>query len=165
MSMPMLHDGPEGASGDYRAVTDLESRLGMLAKRLEKVDFDSDAVTDELVTAERAEKNALAVQKRLDDEKAALTASAREAIAELKQRASDLQRERERVVAEVSPEAQLRYIKAQKRFGTRAVEVLDGNKPSCCRVTLQPSQYNDLKRRAQAVDECPYCHRILVTKF
>lgn len=152
-------------AGGYRAAADLESRMAMLAKRLEKVDFDSDAVTDQLVTAERAEKNALAVQRLLDDEKAALTASAREAIAELKRRAADLQREREQVVVEVSPEAQLRYINAQKRFGSRAVEVLEGRKPSCCRIELQPSQYDDLVRRARPIDECPYCHRILVTKF
>jgi len=35
--------------------------------------------------------------------------------------------------------------------------------PSICRVKLQPSLFSDLKK-ADAITECPYCHRLLVTQ-
>ena len=43
-----------------------------------------------------------------------------------------------------------------------AVERLEGNVPSVCRMALQESSMDEL-RRAGGVTECPYCHRILVT--
>lgn len=152
-------------SANFRATADLEARLTIVAKVLEKADFDSEAVTERLITAERAEKNARALQARLDAETASLAAAAKEALLSLRDRQEALVRERDSITGSLSPELQLRYIKARKRFGTMAVETLDGNKPSSCRVTLQPSQYSDLKRRNQSVDECPYCHRILLTNF
>lgn len=155
----------QDGNSDYRAAADLEARLTMIAKKLERIDFESDAVTERLITAERAEKNARGLQERLDTETASLAASAKEALLALRDRQEALTRERESISGSLPPELQLRYIKARKRFGTVAVETLDGNKPSACRVTLQPSQYSDLKRRAQPVDECPYCHRILITDF
>ena len=52
---------------------------------------------------------------------------------------------------------------AAKRFGGLAVEKLEGNVPSVCRVKLQPSLFSDLKH-AGSIAECPYCHRLLVTE-
>ena len=62
----------------------------------------------------------------------------------------------------ISPELLDRYEKARKRFGGVAVETLVGNKPSACRVTLQPSSFADIRRSASEVTTCPYCKRILV---
>ena len=56
-----------------------------------------------------------------------------------------------------------RYDAAAKRFGGLAVEKLEGNVPSVCRVKLQPSLFSDLKH-AGSIAECPYCHRLLVTE-
>lgn len=153
------------SSDDPRAVMDLESRLDILAKRMEKIDYRQNQTMEELIQAEKAEQNARAVQARLEGEVASLAGSLREQLLDAQKRLADLAREREETAALIDPEWQAAYAKASERFHGRAVESLDGNKPSCCRVTLQPSQYADLKRRRLPVDECPYCHRILVTDW
>ena len=43
-----------------------------------------------------------------------------------------------------------------------AVEPLVGNRPSVCRVALQPSSYTDIRRSNAEVTTCPYCKRMLV---
>ena len=53
------------------------------------------------------------------------------------------------------------YEKASKQFGHLAVEKLEGNVPSICRMSLQSSSMSDL-RHADEVTECPYCHRLMV---
>ena len=72
---------------------------------------------------------------------------------------------RQVTLTQISPELQLRYNQTVERLGPLAVETLMGNEPSACRVKLQPATYSDLKRRAEPIDECPYCHRILITEF
>ena len=152
-------------SADARAVADLESRLNAVTKRIEKIDYQQNQALEQLITVERAEKNANALQARLQNELAQLLGSLKQELLDSQNCLTALKREREEVAALVSPEMQARYNRANERFKGRAVETLTGNKPSSCRVALQPAQYADLKRRKLPVDECPYCHRILITDW
>lgn len=147
---------------DYRDTLDLEEQLSLLAKKLEKVDFDTERLLERLETVERAERNAEALKARLAKEEQALTDSWRQAAADITEQAGKLKAERADTVSGISPELLDRYEKARKRFGGVAVETLVGNKPSACRVTLQPSSFADIRRSASEVTTCPYCKRILV---
>ena len=129
------------ASADHRAAQDLELSLSSLAKKLEKVDFDAE---------------------RLAAEEKAQTDAWREAAADITSQVKELTSERERVVATISPELMGRYDEARKRFGGLAVETLEGNRPSACRVALQPSSFSDIRRSDSDITTCPYCRRILV---
>lgn len=153
------------ASTNPRAVADLESRLNIITKRIEKIDYQQNEALEQLITVEKAEKNANALQARLQDELGQLLGSLKQELLDSQNRLKALEREREEVAAQVSPELQQRYNRAKERFRGRAVETLTGNRPSSCRVALQPAQYADLKRRKLPVDECPYCHRILITDW
>ena len=151
------------AGGDgYRTVQDYDARLSYYAKRIEKADFDSEKALAQLETVERAEANARALKERIEAEGRALEQAWRQAAADITAQVKELGAERERLVAEVTPELMRRYEQAKKRFGGLAVETLEGNKPSACRVALQPSSYSDIRRAGSDVTTCPYCKRILI---
>lgn len=152
----------DAAGSDHRAAQDLESSLSSLAKKLEKVDFDSERLLEQLETIERAERNARSLAERLASEEQAQTKAWREAAADITRQAKDLADERERVVQAISPQLMATYDAASKRFGGLAVETLEGNRPSACRVALQPSSFSDIRRSGSDITTCPYCRRILV---
>ena len=82
--------------------------------------------------------------------------------AEIRAESEKLERERRLILDELDPDVLGCYESARKRFGGIAVESLVGNKPTVCRVALQPSSYSDLRRLGKTIAECPYCHRMLV---
>ena len=150
------------AGDDFRGSQTIEDQLSYLAKKLEKVDFDTDRLLAQLDRVERAEANARALQEKLAREEQALTESWQASAADITREVKQLSDERTRLVAEVSPELLKRYGEAKRRFGGVAVETLTGNRPSACRVALQPSSFSDIRRSGSEVTTCPYCKRILV---
>lgn len=153
----------EAAAGaDYHATQDLEAQLSALAKKLEKAEYDSDRLLEKLEAVESTEAKAREVQRRLAEQEQAQIDSWREATAEISAEVKKLEQEREGLVAGISPQLLARYDAAVKRFGGLAVETLEGNRPSTCRVALQPSSYSDIRKAGSDVTTCPYCKRILV---
>lgn len=147
---------------DFRSAQELDFTLSTLAKKIEKCDYDTEHLLPRLETAERAEKNARALADRLEKEEAAQVASFKEAMEQITSRAKSLAAERERIVASLPATLVASYEAARKRFGGVAVETLEGNRPSACRVALQPSSFTDIRRSGAEVTTCPYCKRILV---
>lgn len=146
----------------HREVRDLEQQLTSLAKRVEKCEFTLGPLRERLARLERAERNARATLERLASERDAAQASLEEDSASLRAQIVSLSREREAAASEVSEEHLAAYESARRRFKGLAVERLNGNVPTVCRVKLQPSQFHDLVR-GDEITECPYCHRMLVT--
>ena len=156
-----VHEQAPG-SADYRSVQDIELSLSSLAKKLEKVDYDTEHALERLEKVEAAEKNAKALLARIYAEEAALTEAYKAAIADIEALVKKLASERAQIVSSL-PKAEVdAYEKARNRFGGLAVETLVGNRPSACRVALQPSSFSDIRRSGSEVTTCPYCHRILI---
>ena len=147
------------SNGTYREFCDA---LATLAKRVEKAEFDSNALVGQLETVERAEKNARDLVAKLEAEEKAQTDSFKADVESIRVHVSELAKEREGVVAQISAQNLAAYDTACKRFGGIAVETLVGNRPSVCRVALQPSSYTDIRRSNAEVTTCPYCKRMLV---
>ena len=147
---------------DFRSAQDMEFNLATLAKKLEKCDYDTEHLLPRLETVERAEKNARALADKLEREEAAQLASFKQAMDEITAQVKSLAAERERIVASLPGSLVTSYEAARKRFGGVAVETLVGNRPSACRVALQPSSFTDIRRSGAEVTTCPYCKRILV---
>lgn len=145
----------------YRRVQDLEAHLTALAKRQEKIEFKHEDIMARLEHLQKAEASARAVGERLLAEERATKESYDAATGELRKQAQILSREREALVAKLEPETLARYDAAAKRFGGLAVEELRSNVPTICRVKLQPAHFSKVVR-SQRINECPYCHRILV---
>ena len=143
----------------YREVGDIESQLTSLAKKVEKLEFAHSELQASLGKLEKAEANARALAERLDRE-----GSYKRDSADIMARVRELARERKAVLAQLSPQTAQTYDEKSKRFGGLAVERLQGNVPSVCRVKLQPSQYGDLRSAGEPIAECPYCHRMLVVE-
>lgn len=154
-------DRAKGNEGGYHAIKDLEGELSGYAKRLERIEFESNGLMSEYEKTERAERNASALLEKLTKQQELETASYKKEIASIKHDVDVAQGERDELVKGMDPDLFKRYLAACRRFSGIAVETLNGNKPSVCRVALQPSQYADLKH-AGSIAECPYCHRILV---
>lgn len=148
----------------YREVGDIESQLTSLAKKVEKLEFAHGELQASLGKLEKAEANARALGDRLDSEGEELEASYKRDSADIMARVRELARERKAVLAQLSPQTARTYDEKSRRFGGLAVERLQGNVPSVCRVKLQPSQYGDLRRAGEPIAECPYCHRMLVVE-
>ena len=147
---------------DFRSAQDMEYNLATLAKKIEKCDYDTEHLLPRLETVERAEKNARALAEKLEREEAAQVASFKQAMDKITERVKTLAFERERIVADLPASIVTSYEAARKRFGGVAVETLVGNRPSACRVALQPSSFTDIRRSGAEVTTCPYCKRILV---
>ena len=152
-------EGPQ----DYKAVRELEQQLTHLAKRLEKLEFERNELESKLAKIQTSEKKAREVAERLSQEGHAQATSYQEQSAQITAEIEKLSAEREMLVSELPQELLDTYAKACKRFDGLAVETLTGNRPSICRVTLQPSDFADIRRSNDDICECPYCHRILVT--
>ena len=147
---------------DFRSAQDMEYNLATLAKKIEKCDYDTEHLLPRLETVERAEKNARALAEKLEREEAAQVASFKQAMDKITEQVKALAFERERIVADLPASIVTSYEAARKRFGGVAVETLGGNRPSACRVALQPSSFTDIRRSGAEVTTCPYCKRILV---
>ena len=151
----------EGGEVDFRAIKDLEAQLTTYAKRLEKLDFDREQLEGKVLDlrAREAEHTSWLERSKAEEQKALV--SYKREIAQVGAHVRELTTEREDVVAELEPDTYERYKKASERFGGLAVERLNGDTPSICRVSLQPSSYAKI-RSVTGFCECPYCHRILV---
>lgn len=147
----------------YREIKNLEDQLTSLAKRIEKREFQHKELSSRLKKIQTAEKNARALDDKLVAEGEALVAGLREQTADIERDVRKLSLERDAVVVSITPEVLARYEEACKRFGGLAVEHLRGNVPSVCRVAIAPSAFGDI-RRGPAINECPYCHRMLVAE-
>lgn len=152
----------QDAADDYRALKDYDLQLSALAKRIEKLQFNHKQLEERLAKLKQAQKNARDLDDKLTEQGHVLLDSYHNDSKQLNDEIEDLKQQRERARLDLRPETYEAYQKAQKRFGGLAVETLKGNRPSVCRVTLQPSSFDDL-RRGPVITECPYCHRMLVT--
>lgn len=152
----------EAGERTHRELRDFEQQLTSLAKHIEKAEFALGPLRERLERLERAERNARRTEGSLDDELASTRESLDRDSADVRARIVELSRERERLAGQVSAEHLAAYEAARKRFKGLAVERLNGNVPSVCRVKLQPSQFHDLVH-GDEITECPYCHRMLIT--
>lgn len=150
------------ANGTYHDAQSFEAALSMLAKKLEKIGFDTDRYLEQLETVERAEKNARALADKIAAEEQAQTDSFKADMDTIKADVEKLAAERKEILGQISAANLKSYEAAKERFGGIAVETLVGNRPSVCRVALQPSSYTDIRRTGAQITTCPYCKRMLV---
>ena len=130
---------------------------------MEKLDFDKAEIERRLAKLRDSEDKARGVGARLQQEGKAQAEAYERDSASIKAEKDELTRERRSLLADLPTDLVDRYEVARKRFGGIAVESLHGNKPSVCRVALQPSDFSDLRASGADICECPYCHRILIT--
>ncbi len=147
---------------DYRALQDTESQLTMLAKRIERIDFDLSNIQSEInaKVSKASEYRSWLKQARSQEQQ--LLQSFTAAVEQAADKLATLKRERQAIVDAMDTAVYEHYEKASRRFGGLAVERLNGNTPSICRVSLQASQYAQALS-GEGVGECPYCHRILIS--
>ncbi len=127
----------------------------------QRKDAETD-LSDLKANLQKAEKNANLTAEKLEAELKSQQESFDSETSELKSHVLDLKAQRDAAASEVAPEHLETYEGARKRFGGLAVETLNGNVPSICRVKLQPSLFHDLSHGPE-ITECPYCHRMLIT--
>lgn len=146
---------------DYRQVQDLEVELSSYAKELDKVAFERKDVTAKREQAVAREKHAEEVIANFEADVVKETKATRQKAAELQASIDKSTRKREALVQELPAQIADEYERGLKTFRGIAVETLNGNTPSVCRMALQASSMDDLKHEDE-VAHCPYCHRILV---
>ncbi len=161
-----LHDGIEKARrevdmDDYRQVQQLEITLSDFAKKLDRVEFERAEAHQKLDTIQADEATLAENLTKVENAVVALTKQARTHAADIQDAIDKNERKRSVLLECLDPSLAKAYEDASKRFGHLAVEKLEGNVPSICRMSLQSSTMSDL-RHADEVTECPYCHRLMV---
>ena len=149
-------------SSDYRAVQQLEIELSNLAKQLDKIAFDRSDYEAKLADIKAKEEYLAEYTAKFEAAVIADTKAAREKAAGLMAEVEKAQRQREHILEQLPEDMRVRYEKAAETHNGLAVERLEGNVPSVCRMALQASSMSDLARTSSEVVECPYCHRMLV---
>lgn len=146
---------------DYRQVQDVENELSMLAKRLDKLAFDQKGAEARLETA-MAEEDELA-QKVTQTENILRDKAqdVRDDAAALKVEFDKAKKKRAHIASQLPQEMLTRYEAALKKYKGLAVEKLEGEVPSICRMNLNEAMIRDISRQG-SITECPSCHRILV---
>ncbi len=150
-----------GASSDYQEVKRLEAELSSLAKRLDKIEFSSKSALERAESLRAKEAAALRYIERFEQSIRDDAVAVRQKASEQIETISNLKSTRDRLRSQIPGDTLEEYDRARKTFNGIAVETLEGNKPSVCRVSLQASSMADLKHEGE-VTRCPYCHRILV---
>lgn len=149
-------------SSDYRAVQQLELELSNLAKQLDKIAFDRRDYERQLADITAKQNQLAEYTAKFEAAFVADTKAAREKAASLTGGIERAEGERARVLDQIPAELRGRYESAAAAHGGLAVERLEGNVPSVCRMALQASSMSDLSRVSGDITECPYCHRILI---
>lgn len=150
----------EGA--DYHEQQDLEVQMTSLMKRSERISYNKRPQLERLSKVSQAEAQAVKTLEDLKLEREKVKSEAERKTLELRGHIAQLKEQRDQMLVLIDEKTLETYNKASKRFSGLAVEVLHGNKPSICNVTLAPSSYSDIIHRGQDICECPYCHRMLV---
>lgn len=146
---------------DYRAVHDLEVELSLLAKKIDKIEYDRPSALEALEAACEREQKLSGYIKRFEEGIVADTKAARAQAAELQASIDELTRRREHLLSRLPEDVRATYERGIERFKGLVVERIEGNVPTICRTALQPASMDAL-RHAGDIAECPYCHRIIV---
>ena len=144
-----------------RQVQQLEITLSDFAKKLDRVEFERAEAHQKLDTIQADEATLAENLTKVENAVVALTKQARTHAADIQDAIDKNERKRSVLLESLDPSLAKAYEDASKRFGHLAVEKLEGNVPSICRMSLQSSTMSDL-RHADEVTECPYCHRLMV---
>lgn len=161
-----LHEGVEQARrevdmDDYRQVQQLEITLSDFAKKLDRVKFERKEAHGKLDSIQSDDATLAENIKKVENSIVAMTKQARTHAADIQEAIDKNERKRSMLFDSLDISVAKAYEKASKQFGHLAVEKLEGNVPSICRMSLQSSSMSDL-RHADEVTECPYCHRLMV---
>ena len=146
---------------DYRQVQQLEITLSDFAKKLDRVEFERKEAHGKLESIQSEDATLAENIKKVESSIVAMTKQARMHAAEIQEAIDKNERKRSMLFDGLDSSLAKAYEKASKQFGHLAVEKLEGNVPSICRMSLQSSSMSDL-RHADEVTECPYCHRLMV---
>ena len=150
-----------GAGADYQEVKRMETELSSLAKRLDKLAFARVQAEERLSACREKEDYVNGYIAKFEQSILADAEGVRAKAGDLLARIDELKASRERLRSSLPAETLETYDAAAKEFNGLAVEQIEGNKPTVCRVALQASSMGDL-HRGGSVARCPYCHRILV---
>lgn len=150
-------------STDFRKVKNNNAELDRLAKRLEKVDYTTGKITQEISRLEGLMRQADDVRARLEASEASLVEAFKTKAADVREDLRRLVGERESLTASVSPQMLERYERSCKAHGLIGVAQLEDGMCGGCRVQLQPSQLDAL-RGGEAISTCPVCGRLLVVR-
>lgn len=150
-------------SSDFRKIQNNNAELDRLAKRLEKIDFNAGKIAEELGRLQGLMRQSEEVRAKLEASEAALVESFKDKASDVREDLRRLMGERESLIASI-PAARLKDYEARcKSHGLIGVAELQDGMCGGCRVQLQPSQL-DVLRKGPDIATCPVCGRLLVVR-
>lgn len=148
-------------TSNYKEVAALTREIEGFARRAEKIEFDALKQferSDKISQVEKQVSGALTKLVKQDEE---LLASYQAQAGAFKKEAAIAQQLREKLAKELSPDLLKRYEKAREAKGGLGAAHIEGTHCSGCRVEFTEGQLAKFKS-GKDINECPYCHRLLV---
>jgi predicted nucleic acid-binding Zn-ribbon protein len=148
-------------TSNYKEVAALTREIEGFARRAEKIEFDALKQferSDKISQVEKQVSGALTKLAKQDEE---LLASYQAQAGAFKKEAAIAQQLREKLAKELSPDLLKRYEKAREAKGGLGAAHIEGTHCSGCRVEFTEGQLAKFKS-GKDINECPYCHRLLV---
>jgi predicted nucleic acid-binding Zn-ribbon protein len=150
-------------TSDYRETTSLAHELELLAKRAEKIEFDTLAQMEKLDKVNAVDEQVASTLGHLEHEEQLLTNSYQQEGGAINQELSDAEQTHKELLATLEPKLQTRYEKAAKSKGGVGASHLQGAQCSGCHVSLGEGQLSTLKA-GPIIGECPNCGRMIVVE-
>ncbi len=146
---------------DHRQQAWTNEQHASLMKRLDKVNYAAEHALEQNDALAQKRDEALAAKAKLDREIERVKAEIRETVQGASEKRTHLLEERQELEATLDEGLVDAYERALERFDGLAVEELHGNRPSVCRMALEPRSVEDAWHHAP-ISQCPYCRRILI---
>lgn len=154
----------ENEAADFRRVKDNNAELDRIAKRLEKIDYQSGNIQIEMNRLRELEDKSALVKKSLEAKELELLQAFKKRAQQTMDDIAHLNGERESLVASISEDLLDRYKQSCEKHGGVGVARLENGGCTGCGVQLQPSQVDALRAQTDDVATCPVCGRILVIR-
>jgi len=150
-------------TSDFRLVQSLTTELEGIAKRRNKVEFDTGKLSDRITKISGVEDQVSDAFSKLEARRTALEEKIAAAMEEIDTSLASLAAEREGLVASLPADIMAEYDRLRESKNGIAVGVLQDGHCSACRVEFPEGKLVGLQAGPE-VATCPQCHRILIVE-
>ncbi|MBQ9068292.1 MAG: hypothetical protein IJ131_04400 [Eggerthellaceae bacterium] len=156
-----LQESIEGASEDFRSVTNLTRELEGVAKRRETLQFELGKAEARLSEVSAVADQAAQARDTLAKQESDLAESFRNEGNALLAKAQQAQEERDKVIATLPDSLAKEYERVLERCGGVALGFVKEGACTACRTTIDPNRLLQMRKEAP-LSHCPGCGRIVV---
>ena len=151
------------SSSDYRVTSSVTRDMDGQVKRQASIAKEQDELLERQIKIDKLADQVADMLAKVDHNEHHLTESFKEKGGVIRARISNLEAERETLLAQITPELGKRYEALREEKNGIGLAHLEDDHCSICRSIILTGELNKL-RKGPALSECPSCHRLMVVR-